>query len=237
MTWSIVAHEPGTGAFAVAVTTAAFAVGAGCPFLRSGVGAVSTQSLTNRYLGPAILDRLGHGLDPAAAIEDALATDAGRDVRQVHAVDRNGRAAACTGRQYVAWCGERMGGHASVAGNMLAGPAVVDATFEALGQHAELALPERLLAALEAGQAMGGDRRGEQSAAMLLTTTEDFADLDIRVDDHSEPLAELRRLLAIWREQALARRMWAPTKANPSGVTDLDAIERAWRVRGIRFPR
>jgi uncharacterized Ntn-hydrolase superfamily protein len=90
MTWSMVAHDPQTGAFAVAVTTAAFAVGASCPFLRSGVGAVSTQSLTNRYLGPAILDRLGRGLAPAAAIEYALATDAGRHVRQVHAVDRHG---------------------------------------------------------------------------------------------------------------------------------------------------
>jgi uncharacterized Ntn-hydrolase superfamily protein len=237
MTWSIVAHEPGIGAFAVAVTTAAFAVGASCPFLRSGVGAVSTQSLTNRYLGPAILDRLGRGLDPAAAIEDALATDAGRDVRQVHAVDRNGRAAAWTGRQCVAWCGERMGAHVSVAGNMLAGPTVLDATFDALDKHAELELPERLLAALDAGQGMGGDRRGRQSAAMLLTTIEDFPDLDIRVDDHSEPLAELRRLLAIWREQAPAHRMWAPTKANLSGVTDLDAIERPWRAQGIRFPR
>src|SRR6516225_11158448 len=118
--------------FAVAVTTAAFAVGASCPFLRSGVGAVSTQSLTNRYLGPAILDRLGRGLAPAAAIEDALATDAGRHVRQVHAVDRHGRAAAWTGRQCVAWCGERTGVHMSVAGDMLAGPAVVDAAFDAM---------------------------------------------------------------------------------------------------------
>jgi len=107
------------------------------------------------------------------------------------------------------------------------------------GKHGELALPERLLAALDAGQGMGGDRRGRQSAAMLLTTTEDSPDLDIRIDDHPEPLAELRRLLGICRAQALARRMWAPTKASPSGVTDLDAIERAWREKGlgIRFPR
>ena len=159
MTWSIVAHDPQTGAFAVAVTTAAFAVGASCPFLRSRVGAVSTHSLTNRYLGPPILNRLDQGLAPAAAIEDALATDAGRHVRQVHAVDRHGR----------------------------------------------------------------GSR----------------PDLDIRIDDHPEPLADLRRLLGIWRAQALARSMWAPTKANPSGVTDLDAIETAWREKGldIRFPR
>jgi uncharacterized Ntn-hydrolase superfamily protein len=132
------------------------------------------------------------------------------------------------------------GMHVSVAGNMLAGPAVVDATFDVLGEHGgEFDLPERLFAALDAGQGMGGDRRGRQSAAMLLTTTEDFPDLDIRVDDHPEPLAELRRLLAIWRGQTLFRRMWAPTKANPSGVRDLDAVEGAWREEGldIRFPR
>jgi uncharacterized Ntn-hydrolase superfamily protein len=238
MSWSIVAHDPRSGAFAAAVTTAVVAVGASCPFLRSGVGAVSTQSLTNRYLGPAILDRLGRGLAPAAAIEEALATDAGRHMRQVHAVDRHGRAAARTGSQCVAWCGACTGVHASVAGTMLAGPAVVDATFDVLGKHGELELPERLLAALDAGQAMGGDRRGRQSAAMLLTTREDFPDLDIRVDDHREPLAELRRLLAIWRRHTLFRKMWAPTKANPSGATDLDAIERAWWEEGLdRFPR
>ena len=155
MSWSIVAHDPRTAAFAAAVSTAAFAVGASCPFLRSWVGAVSTQSF--RYLVPAILDRLGRGLAPAAAIEDALAKDSGRHVRQVHAVDRHGHAAAWTGSQCVAWCGVRTGVHVSVAGNMLAGPAVVDATFDVLGTHGELELPERLLAALDAGQGMGGD--------------------------------------------------------------------------------
>jgi uncharacterized Ntn-hydrolase superfamily protein len=96
MTWSIVIHDPETGALAVAVTTCAFAVGASCPFVRSGVGAVSTQSLTNRYLGTAILDRMGQGVAPAAAIDEALAADAGRHLRQVHAVGRLGRSAAWT---------------------------------------------------------------------------------------------------------------------------------------------
>ena len=121
MTWSIVAHEPGTGALAVAVTTCAFAVGASCPYVRSGVGAVSTQSLTNRYLGPAILDGMERGLTPAEAIEAALGPDEGRHLRQVHAVDRLGRTAAWTGRHCVTWCGERAGEQVSVAGNMLAG--------------------------------------------------------------------------------------------------------------------
>src|SRR3984885_15812631 len=98
MTWSIVAHDPNSGAFAVAVATKAFAVGASCPFVRAGVGAVSTQSMTNRYLGPAILDAMARGLPPEAAIEGALAGDEGRGIRQVHPGDRLGRGAARAGR-------------------------------------------------------------------------------------------------------------------------------------------
>ena len=233
MTWSIVAHEPATGAFAVAVTTCSFAVGANCPYVRSGVGAVSTQSLTNRYLGPAVLDAIERGLAPAEAIEVALGADEGRHLRQVHAVDRLGRTAAWTGRHCVTWCGERTAEHVSVAGNMLAGPEVVGATFDTFRARADLELPERLMAALEAGEASGGDRRGRQSAAMLLTTTEDFPDLNIRVDDHTEPLPELRRLLALWRRHWPSRKGWAPSKANPSGLTDLDAIEASWKAQGL----
>jgi uncharacterized Ntn-hydrolase superfamily protein len=239
MTWSIVAGEPGTGAFAVAVTTCTFAVGASCPYVRSGVGAVSTQSLTNRYLGPAILDGMERGLAPAEAIEVALGPDQGRHLRQVHAVDHLGRTAAWTGRHCVEWCGERTDARLSVAGNMLAGPEVVAATFEAVRAQTALALPERLMAALDAGQAAGGDRRGRQSAAMLMTTTEDFPDLDIRVDDHADPLGELRRLLALWRKLWPGRKAWTPSKANPSGCTDLDVIEAGWKAQGldIRFRR
>src|SRR6185295_1805852 len=116
-----VAHDPATGAFAVAVATCAFAVGASCPFIRAGVGAVSSQSMTNRYLGPAILDAMARGLPPAAAIESALAGDVGRGIRQVHAVDRHGRTAAWTGKNCVAWCGSASEPGISVAGNMLAG--------------------------------------------------------------------------------------------------------------------
>ncbi len=233
MTWSIVAHEPATGAFAVAIATRAFAVGASCPHVRSGVGAVSTQSLTNRYLGPAVLDLMQQGIEPAAAIERALAPDEGRHLRQVHAVDRLGRTAAWTGRHCVAWCGERTGLNVSVAGNMLAGAAVVGATFDAFADAAERDLPDRLMAAMEAGEAAGGDKRGRQSAAMLLTTTEDFPDLNLRVDDHVQPLPELRRLLGLWRQQWANRKAWGPSKANPSGITDLDAIEAAWKAQGL----
>ncbi|HVC63124.1 MAG TPA: DUF1028 domain-containing protein [Acetobacteraceae bacterium] len=239
MTWSIVAHDPATGAFAVAVATKAFAVGASCPFVRAGVGAVSTQSFTNRYLAPAILDALARGLPPAAAIESALAGDEGRGIRQVHAVDRHGHAAAWTGGNCVEWCGSVAAPGVSVAGNMLVGGPTVAATLVAWQATADLPVPERLMAAMKAGEAAGGDRRGRQSAAMKLVTTEDFADLDLRVDDHVQPLAELCRLLEIWRRERAPGLALAPRKADPSGFIDLDAIEAGWAARGLdlRFRR
>ena len=239
MTWSIVAHDPNADAFAVAVATKAFAVGASCPFVRTGVGAVSTQSMTNRYLGPAILDGMARGLAPGAAIEGALAGDEGRGIRQVHAVDRHGRTAAWTGGNCVDWCGSGSADGISVAGNMLAGEAVVAATVASWKAHPALPMPDRLMAAMLAGEAGGGDRRGKQSAAMVMVTTEDFPDLNLRVDDHDEPLHELQRLLSIWKVEGVSRLGTAPSKANPSGLVDLDAIEAAWIARGLdlRFRR
>jgi uncharacterized Ntn-hydrolase superfamily protein len=116
---------------------------------------------------------------------------------------------------------------------------VVAETFARFEADAALPLPERLLAAMEAGQAAGGDRRGQQSAAMLLATTEDFPDIDLRADDHPAPLDELRRLLALWRRDRAPGLRTAPGKANPSGRLDLDAIEAGWRARGLdlRFRR
>ena len=138
MTWSIVAYDPATSAFAVAVATKAFAVGASCPFVRSGVGAVSTQSFTNRYLAPAILDGMARGLPPDAAIEGALAGDAGRGIRQVHAVDRHGRTAAWTGQNCVEWCGSVTAPGISVAGNMLAGEPTIAATLLPAGAELDI---------------------------------------------------------------------------------------------------
>ena len=239
MTWSIAAHDPKTGAFSVAVATKAFAVGASCPFVRAGVGAVSTQSMTNRYLGPAVLDGLARGLTPAAAIEGALAGDDGRGLRQVHCVDRFGRTAAWTGDNCVMWCGSVSAEGISVAGNMLAGEATIRETLRAWNTGGDLPVPERLMAAMDAGEAAGGDRRGRQSAAMVMVTTEDFPDLNLRVDDHADPLAELRRLLGIWRVERAPGLGGSPSKANPAGFIDMDAIETGWIARGLdlRFRR
>ena len=239
MTWSIVAHDPATGAFAVAVTTCSLAVGASCPHLRAGVGAVSTQSFTNRYLGPAVLDGMARGLPPADAIEGALAGDEGRGIRQVHAVDRFGRTAAFTGENCVGWAGDQAASGVSFAGNMLSGAAVLNDTRAAYAVSGDVPLPERLLLALDAGEAAGGDRRGRQSAAIRMRTTEDFCDLDLRVDDHPEPLNELRRLLVLWRRDRAPFLNRQPRRASPSGVHDLDAMEGAWKAAGLdlRFRR
>ncbi len=232
MTWSIVALDRNTGAVAAAVTTKAFASGARCPHVRAGVGAVSTQSMTNPYLGPVILDNLARGLDAETALKAAIAGDAGRGIRQVHVVDMQGRVAAWTGDNCVTWCGHRLGDGFSVAGNML-NPKTVDATFAAFEANAALPMPERMITALDAGEAAGGDKRGRQSAGLLLATTEDFPDINLRVDDHTAPLTELRRLLGLWRAQAEPRRSWFPSKANPAGETNLDLMEAAWAQAGL----
>ncbi len=232
MTWSLVVNDPQTGAFAVAVATCAFAVGASCPFVRAGVGAVSTQSITNRYLGPAVLDGMARGLAPEHAIAGALAGDDGAHLRQVHAVDRHGRHAAWTGRNCVGWAGNRSAEGYGVAGNMLTGDAVAADTLAAYGA-AVGDVPDRLMAAMLAGERAGGDRRGRQSAAMVLVTTEDFPDLSLRIDDHADPLAELHRLLGLWREQAVPGLAARPRKADPAGFVDMDAIEANWAARSL----
>ena len=114
---------------------------------------------------------------------------------------------------------------------MLAGGAVVGETMRVMGESGSL--PERMMAGLRAGQAAGGDRRGRQSAAMVVVTTEDFPDLNLRVDDHLEPFNELARLLAIWQRDVAPGLMIRPRKADPAGLTDLDAIEAGWRARGL----
>jgi uncharacterized Ntn-hydrolase superfamily protein len=239
MTWSIVAYDKATGAFGAAVATRAFASGSFVPFVRAGVGAVGTQSLTNRYLAPVVLDGLARGLSPARAIEAAVAGDEGRGLRQIHAVDAQGRIAAWTGKNCVEWCGSVGEPFVSVAGNMLSNDKVAQATLDGFKTNPSLPLPERMMAALENGEAAGGDRRGRQSAAMVLTTTEDFPDLSIHVDDHAEPLPELRRLLSIWRRDRAPYLHLSPSRANPAGLIDLDTLDASFAARGInvRFRR
>ena len=206
MTFSIVARDLTSASFGVAVSTAVPCVGAVVPHARSGVGAIATQSDTNIWLGIDGLHLLETGLSPRAAIEGLLMEDPRAARRQVAGIDALGRTFAFTGAECIDWCGSRDGDGYSVQGNMLAGPQVVDAMAEAYEAAAGKWLGIRLMAALEAGQAAGGDKRGRVSAALLVTPADptkgpppDVFDprrytMDIRVDDHPDPVADLRRI-------------------------------------------
>ncbi|MEX2247501.1 MAG: DUF1028 domain-containing protein [Dehalococcoidia bacterium] len=205
MTFSIIARDPGSAAFGVAVSTAVPCVGAIVPHAKSGVGAIATQSYANVALGREGLRLLELGLSPRAALEGLLAEDVGAHLRQVAGIDAKGRTFAYSGKDCVDWYGSREGQDYSVQGNMLVGQATVDAMAEAFEGSAGKWLGLRLMAALEAGQAAGGDKRGRQSAALLVTPMVigtgaelDFDprryEMNVRVDDHAQPVAELRRI-------------------------------------------
>jgi uncharacterized Ntn-hydrolase superfamily protein len=193
MTWSILARDE-SGRFGVAIASRFFAVGALCVHTRRGVGALSTQALMNPLYGPAGLAMLAEGRAPAEVVAALTAADAGRAQRQLHVLGAQGPGAAHTGEACIDWCGHRLFDDFSVAGNMLAGPQVLQATADAFAASAGRPLADRLIDALAAGEAAGGDKRGKQSAALRIHGDEDHAELDIRVDDHAEPVAELRRL-------------------------------------------
>ena len=224
MTWSIVALAP-DGGLAVAVASRFFAVGALCPHAASGIGAVATQALVNPLYAPAALDALARGDDPADVVRSLTAADAGRDHRQLHMIDKAGRVAQHTGSACIDWCGHRAGRGYSIAGNMLAGPEVLAATAAAFEAHARDAFALRLLEAMAAGEAAGGDKRGKQAAALLVYTTESYPALDLRVDDHAEPIAELFRLYDKSLERYQPFVSCLPRRGAPAGITDRAVIE------------
>ena len=226
MTWSIVAKDPATGHYGVAVATRFFAVGALCPHGGGGVGALATQALINPLYGYRGLRMLEDGL-PAEQIVAALTgADDGRDQRQLHVIDRAGRNAAYTGSACVDWCGHVLAEGVSVAGNMLAGPAVIADTLAAYQAQGDEPFAERLIRALEAGEAAGGDKRGKQSANLKIWTTEEYPILDLRVDDHADPLAELRRLWDVAHERYIPFSGAFATRDKPAGVTSRPEIDR-----------
>jgi len=224
MTWSILARDA-SGAFGIAIASRFFAVGALCPHAQAGVGALSTQALVNPLYGRPGLAMLASGVSAPDVVRALVAADPGRDHRQVHAIDAQGRVGAHTGAACIDWCGHVSGDGWSIAGNMLAGPRVLDDTAAAYERAGALPFAERLLAALDAGDAAGGDKRGKQAAALLVVTTEDYPALTLRVDDHAEPFVELRRLYEKSLERFVPFTSCLPTKAHPAGITDRAVIE------------
>jgi len=225
MTWSIVARDRATGQLGVAVASRFFAVGALCPAVRAGKGALSTQALVNPLYardGLALLDR---GVDAQTVVSELIAADGGREVRQLHVMDAKGGSARHTGRDCVPWFGHRSGDGYSMAGNMLAGAEVLEATERAYVDGAALPFAERLIVAMEAGERAGGDKRGKQSAAILIHGTEDYPLLSMRVDDHPDPLPELRRVYAASFERFQAFMTCLPTRSDPVGITNRAEID------------
>ena len=224
MTWSILARDA-DGTFGVAIASRFFAVGALCVHTRRAVGALSTQALMNPLYGPAGIAMLAAGVAAADVVARLTDADAGRAQRQLHVLGAHGRGAAFTGAGCIDWCGHQVHDGFSVAGNMLAGPDVLDATAAAFVASAGQSLGERLVAAMAAGEAAGGDKRGKQAAGLRLHGDEDYPALDLRVDDHVEPIVELQRLYDKSLERFQPFVACLAGRSDPAGLLQRDAIE------------
>ena len=225
MTWSIIARDEATGRIGIAVATKFFAVGAMVPHIRTGAGAIASQAFINPNYGPRGLALLEAGAAAEEVVAALTAADEGRHNRQLHVMDRQGRFAAYTGADCVDWCGHRLCGSFSVAGNMLAGPVVLAETVSAYQAHAVIPFARRLIGAMRAGEAAGGDKRGRQSAALLVYDEEDYPLYDLRVDDHADPLGELERLEEVARQRWVHFRRQMPSRDRPSGLVDRGNLE------------
>jgi len=192
----MVARCPKTLTLGACVSTAVPAVGSRVPHVEAGVGAIATQAETNIFYGINGLKLLKKGLSPQVALETLLNEDPNRESRQVIIIDREGRTAAFTGKETIGWKGHLVGEDYVVAGNMLVGGQVIEAMAQTF-KNSEGELAERLLKALEAGQEAGGDKRGRVSAALLVAGKGQEGNrpiLDLRVDEHHDPVKELRRI-------------------------------------------
>ncbi|MER3479199.1 MAG: fimbrial assembly protein FimA [Meiothermus sp.] len=226
-TFSLVARDPETGDLGVAVASKFLAVGAVVPWLEAGVGAVATQSYANPRFGPQGLALMRAG----AGMEEVLATfrrtDADLETRQFGLVNALGESLSFTGAKCHAWAGGRSGPNWAAQGNILAGPGVVEALVETFLGREDLPLPERLTACLLAADRAGGDRRGRQSAALVVVGVgKGYGGMDrwidLRVDDHPDPCAELERLLGIHR--LLFSKPESPTPLSPEDIAWIQAV-------------
>ena len=208
-TFSIVAHDPITGETGVAVESRYFGVGSVVPWAKAGVGAVATQSYARLSYGPEGLKLLEQGKKPRAVLDELTMADEKSEIRQVAIIDTKGNVAAFTGRECMAWAGHKEGKGYSVQGNLLTGEDVITAmatAFEKAREEQGTELADWLVAALQAGQAAGGDRRGQQSAALLVVrenggpSGENDRYIDLRVEDHTAPIDELQRLLELHKK-------------------------------------
>jgi len=220
MTFSIVGRCARTGSFGVAITSSSPAVASRCSYVRAGVGAVATQNVTDPSLGPATLDALARGLTAVDAVAEVSASASYADFRQVTAVDRAGRTAVFSGARSLGVNGDASGSNCQVAGNLLASLGVLTACAEAFGMDPSLPLEARLLSALEAGQAVGGEAGPVHSAGLLVADQVVWPTTDLRIDWSDDPIGDLRSLWLLWAPQkdAYLARALDPTSAPSYGV-------------------
>ncbi len=226
MTFSIVAKDTETGAIGIAVASRFFACGAMVPYV-SDRAAFASQAFINPLWGLDGLHRLNTGEAPDTVLADLVAQDKGQANRQAHMIAPDGRIAQHTGSACVPWAGHRQAQDVSCAGNMLTGPEVVDAMMQSWSDTAGHPFVARLMDAMEAGEHAGGDKRGRQSAALVVHEGQPYPAVDLRVDDHADPLAELRRLIAVSEERFAMFRTAMPTRENFSGMLDRAPLDAA----------
>jgi uncharacterized Ntn-hydrolase superfamily protein len=240
VTYSIVARDPATGELGVAVQSHWFSVGSIVPWAEPGVGAVATQSMADPSYGPNALDLMRAGTSASDALARLVPGDEGEAVRQVAAVDSQGRVAAHTGRRCVQFAGHEVGRGFVCAANMMRGDGVPQAMARAFSTSTG-GLSERLLAALEAAEAIGGDVRGRQSAAMVVVRARDEQwnrSLDLRVEDAALPLVELRRLMRLRQAYDFAERadeLTAAGSAEEAALLYRQSMELAPENDELRF--
>ncbi|WP_456276625.1 DUF1028 domain-containing protein [Bacillus sp. AK128] len=196
-TFSITARCKKTGMLGVAVSTARPAVGSLAPYVKAGVGAISTQALVNPFYGIDGLKYLSQGIDVDQVIVQLLQDDQERERRQVAIVDHTGGANAFTGSETVPWQGHLIGSQFVVAGNMLTGPETLEAMFKRFEELDNESFPDRMLATLKSGQEAGGDKRGKQSSALYIVDDQEYPFIDLRVDEHHDPVNELIRIYGV----------------------------------------
>lgn len=223
MTYSLIARDA-DGSIGLIVASKFFACGAVVPYLSDTV-AVASQAFCNPVWGTEGRARLMAGESAEDVLADLVARDEGRAIRQAHMMDAKGRFAAHTGAECVDWAGHLIRDDHSVAGNMLAGAAVIEATSDAYAANAGLPFPDRLITAMQAGEAAGGDKRGRQAAGLVIHRGEAHPWLDLRADDHADPLGELARLWDVAQERYVHFAKGMPTAERFSGYPTRDGID------------
>lgn len=222
-TFSITARCEKTGQFGIAISTKVPAVGSLCTYARAGVGAIASQSFVNPYIGINGLKYLENGLSAGQVLERVLEEDPAPELRQFSIVDHKGEAVAYTGDKCDSWNGHLTGKNYAVAGNMLVSEATIKDMENSFLKNKELILAERLLLSLYAGQKAGGDKRGKQSAAIYIVDKEQYPLIDLRVDEHENPVNELQRVYKIAQKELFPFAQMLPTLKNPAGTFDLNA--------------